>query len=314
MPVPTRPTPRNTPHTLSRTGVPPADLLRNADLVGFFRRALEEDGGGFDLTSIVCGLSGSPVRARVRARQEMVVCGLVTIGSLLEASGTSAVFEPVLRDGDLVEAGDTIATLSGLPTDVLRLERPMLNTLSRLSGVATHTKTFADAIPKGCKARVFDTRKTTPGWRALEKYAVVCGGGGSHRMGLHDAVLIKDNHLAARPAELSLVEYLADACQRAHNEHQPAFIEVEVDTLEQLDAVLDIGHPAIDYALLDNFSLSDMVEAVIRRDERSPGLELEASGNVTLKTIAEIARTGVERISAGALTHQATWVDIGLDF
>lgn len=289
------------------------EILANARLDELFRRALEEDGSDRDITTLACGLSLEPVRALVRARGPQTIAGLDAIPALLDASGFPVTWRADAEDGDRVEAGATLAELQGPAPHVLALERPLLNTLSRLSGIATLTRMFADAIPAGCIAKVYDTRKTTPGWRALEKYAVVRGGGGSHRMGLHDAVLIKDNHLASKPAGVGLADFLRAACERARTAFSPAFVEIEVDTLEQFDTVLTLGHPIVDYVLLDNFSLADMGEAVRRRDELAPGIQLEASGNVSLETIAGIARTGVERISAGALTHQATWTDIGLD-
>lgn len=290
------------------------DILTDADLVGLFQRALREDGHDLDVTTLACRLPREPIRAAARARQRMVLAGLEAIPALLEAAVRDIRFTPLAQDGDHIGPGATIATIEGPPADVLVLERPLLNTLSRLSGVATRTRAHVDAIPDACHARVYDTRKTTPGWRHLEKYAVVCGGGASHRMGLRDAVLIKDNHLAARPSDQPLAEYLTEVCERARREFDIAFVEVEVDTLDQLAEVLALGHPLIDYVLLDNFSLDELREAVRLRNERAPAIGLEASGNVSLDTIADIARTGVERISAGGLTHQATWVDIGLDF
>ena len=191
--------------------------------------------------------------------------------------------------------------------DLLVIERTVLNFLQRLSGIATLTARFAAEVA-GTRAVILDTRKTTPGWRVLEKYAVRCGGGYNHRFGLYDAVLIKDNHLA----------WLADdgdpigRAIRASREHAPegTVVEIEVDTLDQLDRALECAPEII---LVDNFGPEALAEAVRRRDARAPSVLLEASGGVTLETV-RLAATGVDRISVGALTHSAPALDIGLDF
>jgi nicotinate-nucleotide pyrophosphorylase (carboxylating) len=210
--------------------------------------------------------------------------------------------------------GERAAELRGPHAAVLTAERTLLNFLSRLSGVATLTAKFVRAArAANPRVQILDTRKTLPGWRELDKYAVALGGGTNHRFGLHDAVLIKDNHLAGvttdRLAE-HVRELLATLAQLAS---RPTFIEIEVDSLEQLDAVLPVSE--IDYVLLDNFSPEELTEAVRRRDalcsDRKP--ELEASGNVTLATIAEVAVSGVDRISIGSLTHSVPAFDWGLD-
>jgi nicotinate-nucleotide pyrophosphorylase (carboxylating) len=196
------------------------------------------------------------------------------------------------------------------------VERPLLNLLGRLSGIATLTREYVAQIA-GTKARVYDTRKTTPGWRRLEKYAVRCGGGMNHRTGLFDAVLVKDNHLALAAGENVTP---ADAVRRARDfleqtnaqrDGGELLIEVEVDSLDQLANVLPAGP---DIVLLDNMSPATLREAVRRRDALAPAVELEASGGVTLQTIRGIAETGVERISVGALTHSAPALDLGLDW
>jgi nicotinate-nucleotide pyrophosphorylase (carboxylating) len=195
-----------------------------------------------------------------------------------------------------------------------------LNVLARLSGIASLTRRFVEAVA-GTKARIFDTRKTNAAWRRLEKYAVRCGGGWNHRGGLHEAVLIKDNHLAvAATADAAGAATPADAVTRAREFLQrflpakmfeSAIIEVEVDSLEQLDAVLPVRP---DIVLLDNFSIDMLHEAVRRRDASAADVELEASGGITLETVAEVAATGVERISVGALTHSAPALNLGLDW
>jgi nicotinate-nucleotide pyrophosphorylase (carboxylating) len=196
---------------------------------------------------------------------------------------------------------------------LLAMERTALNFLQRLSGIATLTARFVAAVA-GTRAAIYDTRKTTPGWRALEKYAVRCGGGHNHRFGLFDAVLIKDNHLAwlqanAAPGELDPIA-AAIATARA-NTPRSTVIEIEVDSLEQLDRALGRGP---DIILVDNLGADLLAEAVRRRDLMAPAVALEASGGVNLDTVAALARTGVERISVGALTHSAPALDLALDF
>jgi nicotinate-nucleotide pyrophosphorylase (carboxylating) len=222
--------------------------------------------------------------------------------------------EVLLADGECVEAGQAIAAWAGPAGDVLAAERVALNFLQRLSGIATLTRTYVDAVA-GTSAKIYDTRKTTPGWRALEKYAVRAGGGMNHRMGLYDAVLIKDNHIAAMTlaGEADAIDALGDKLAAARAK-LPAggFVEMEVDTLTQLDAALKL---AVDVVLLDNMSPTELAEAVARRDAAGLAgkVALEASGGVTLDSVRAVAAAGVERIAIGAITHSATAVDIGLD-
>jgi len=223
-------------------------------------------------------------------------------------------------DAGQVAAGRTLATLAGPARSLLTAERILLNLVGRLSGIATLTRRFVDAV-QGTGARIYDTRKTTPGWRRLEKYAVRMGGGHSHRTGLFDAILIKDNHLALA-AESEGADRLtpAEAVRRAREfvETMPAAqaaapmpIEVEVDTLEMLEQVLS-AQP--DLVLLDNMSPEQLKRAVSLRDRLAPRVELEASGGVTLENVAAMAKSGVERISVGALTHSAVSLDVGMDW
>lgn len=215
-------------------------------------------------------------------------------------------------DGDRVRPGDCVATVRGLLAAVLTVERTVLNFLGRMSGVATLTRRHVD-VAKAANPRVevLDTRKTLPGWRELDKYAVRCGGGVNHRFGLFDAVLIKDNHIAGVPVH-RLADELRNMLTSLPNNPPPRFIEIEVDSPAQLAEVLRV--PGIDYVLLDNFTLDAMREAVRMRDAAAGGRPLlEASGGVTLDTIGAIAATGVDRISVGAITHSATSLDFGLD-
>jgi nicotinate-nucleotide pyrophosphorylase (carboxylating) len=208
--------------------------------------------------------------------------------------------------------------LSGDSRSLLTCERTILNFLGRLCGIATWTHAFCDRIA-GTRARLYDTRKTTPGWRRLEKYAVRCGGGHTHRMGLYDAILIKDNHLACRANASGKLLNTGEAVEQArafiHSNavkfSEPPIVEIEIDRIQQLDDALD-ARP--DIILLDNMSNDQLREAVLVRNIHAPGVELEASGGVSLDTIESIAKTGVDRISVGSLTHSAVNLDLGLDW
>lgn len=278
------------------------------------RLAVREDlDRGYDLTTLALVPAESRGRAAVVARASGVVAGLPALQLVLEEMNLDAELQLLTEDGQSIVSGQTLARLIGSTRDLLTAERTLLNLLGRLCGVATLTRQFVTAVA-GTQARIYDTRKTTPGWRRLEKYAVRCGGGRNHRTGLFDAVLIKDNHLAQAGTAASP----ADAVRRARQflaACRPArlncLVEVEVDTLEQLDSVL-AADP--DIVLLDNMSLAQLREAVRRRSESGSRAELEASGGVRLTTIKEIAETGVERISVGALTHSALALDVGLDW
>jgi nicotinate-nucleotide pyrophosphorylase (carboxylating) len=207
-----------------------------------------------------------------------------------------------------LKAGARLAVVRGRMRSILAGERTVLNFVQRLSGVATLTRRYVEEVA-GLSVQVLDTRKTTPGWRLLEKYAVRCGGGHNHRMGLYDGILIKDNHLAALAGHS---DPITEAVRLARHKHGTAIpLEIEVDTLDQLEIALQ-ARP--DIVLLDNLSPSQLREAVRRRDAVAPGVRLEASGGVRLETIRAIAETGVERISVGALTHSAPALDIALDY
>jgi nicotinate-nucleotide pyrophosphorylase (carboxylating) len=265
------------------------------------------DAGDLTTTSVV------PARARgtarLVARAPGVVAGLPVVGLLMDRFELGAGWRPLRGDGDHVQAGDVLGELSGPFRSILTLERTALNFVQRLSGVATLTARFV-ALVEGTKAGVYDTRKTTPGWRALGTYAVRCGGGRNHRIGLYDAVLIKDNHLGWLRAD-GVADPIARAIADARTAAPPgAVVEGEVDTRDQRDAAL-AQRP--DVVLVDNFDPEALREAVRRRDLQAQGVELEASGGVNLETIAAIARSGVDRISVGALTHSAVALDAALD-
>lgn len=244
---------------------------------------------------------------QVVARADGILSGS-PVGKMAFAHLDPAVkWESHLRDGDSISKGSVVATVSGPLTSLLTGERTMLNFMTHLSGVATITRRYVDAV-HGTRARILDTRKTFPGWRILEKYAVRCGGGTNHRMGLYDGVLIKDNHIAAWTESSSIAAAVETARQRSP---QGISVEVEVDSIEQLKDALQ-GHP--DIVLLDNMDVETLRAAVAVRDQVAPKILLEASGGVTLATVAAIAQTGVERISVGALTHSAPALDLAFDW
>jgi nicotinate-nucleotide pyrophosphorylase (carboxylating) len=283
------------------------------------RLAVREDlGRKFDWTTLALVPSGVAAQADIVARRPGVVAGLRAIALALSEMDVTVRLSTTLADGAAVGAGQVIARLSGSARSLLTSERILLNLLGRLSGVATLTRRYVDAVA-GTGARIYDTRKTTPGWRRLEKYAVRCGGGHNHRLGLYDAILIKDNHLALGAAGFDGGRLTpADAVRRARQFAQTmaagageTIVEIEVDSLDQLEQVLPVGP---DIVLLDNMSIDDLRRAVALRDRGAPHVELEASGGIHLENVAQVAATGVERISVGALTHSAAALDVALDW
>lgn len=278
------------------------------DARALIRLALAEDLGEVgDVTTRATVPADRRGAADVVAREAGVAAAVRLPALVLEEADADASWTPLVEDGDPLEPGSVVGRIEGAAGDLLSCERTLLNLLNRLVGVATLTKRYVDAVV-GTRAKVCDTRKTTPGWRRLEKFAVACGGGSNHRLGLYDALLIKDNHLAVA-GEAGFT--LADAVHRSRERFPGMVIEIEVDTLEQLAAVLP-AEP--DIVLLDNMSPAQLGEAVAHRDKHAPCVQLEASGGVTIDTIGTIARTGVERISVGALTHAARSIDLGLDW
>ncbi len=270
--------------------------------------ALAEDLGDVgDITAKATIPDSAQGGALFVARASGVVCGRPIVDLLAERFALDLHWNPI---PDPVPAGALLGVVAGPMREILAFERTALNFLQRLSGVATLTARFVTAV-RGTRAQILDTRKTTPGWRVLEKYAVRRGGGRNHRMGLHDAVLIKDNHLAWLADESSGVDPIQRALAAARSANPTGTqIEIEVDSLDQFDRALQ-GRP--DIILLDNFPLDRLAEAVRRRDDRGSGVLLEASGGVRLETVRAIAESGVERISVGALTHSAVALDIALD-
>ncbi|MBV8682816.1 MAG: carboxylating nicotinate-nucleotide diphosphorylase [Caulobacteraceae bacterium] len=265
------------------------------------RAALAEDlGRAGDITSQACIDSEAWMSARFVARKPGVLSGLACARLAFSSLNPDLRFEPHLADASALKPGEAIATVTGSARSILSAERTALNLMGRLSGIASLTAAYV-AKTSGTGARIIDTRKTTPMLRALEKYAVRCGGGANHRFGLDDAILIKDNHVAACGGVREAVRRA-----RAAAGHMVR-LEVEVDSLEQLREALEAGP---DIVMLDNFSLADLEAAVALAGGR---VVLEASGGVNLETVAAIARTGIDLISVGALTHSAPVLDIGLD-
>ena len=274
-----------------------------------------------DWTSEALVPEGASGRAAVIARRPGVLAGEPAMAMTLAAFGSRLVWTPAARDGQTLVAGQVVGRIEGSARGLLAAERLVLNLLGRLSGIATLTRKYVDMVA-GTRARIYDTRKTTPGWRTLEKYAVRCGGGSNHRTGLFEAVLIKDNHLALgadlsakvaggySPAE-AVVRAREFLQSRLGEAGRQMIVEIEIDRLDQLDPVIT-AEP--DLVLLDNMRPEEIRAAVARRDARGPGIELEASGGVSLDTVRQIAETGVERISVGALTHAAAGLDFGLDW
>lgn len=294
-----------------------AELAALGRLDRFLELVRDEDLGPerLDVTCELAVGAGEPLRAEMRAREGGVVAGLAALGRFAAAFEAEMRVELRASDGDRVEAGQAVAVLEGPARDVLVVERPMLNLVGRLSGVATRTAAFVAAVGEEWPAKVFDTRKTTPGLRHMEKYAVRCGGGCCHRLGLNDAVLVKDNHLATVGPELPWAKRVHAWVMEARTRFagQLRFFEVEVDDLGQFAELMSLPEGSIDVVLLDNMSPGDMREAVRERDRRRPGLLLEASGGVTLERIGLVAASMVDRISVGSLTHHAVSVDFGLD-
>ncbi len=294
------------------------DEAMQQDVIHLVRLAISEDlDRAMDWTT-VC-LIPPEIRGgcQIVSRQSGIVSGLAVLPWVIAEFDADIELKVLCDDKDRIESGTVLAKLSGNVRDLLTSERVILNLLSRMCGIATLTDRYVASL-RGTRSKLYDTRKTTPGWRRLEKYAVRCGGGRNHRMGLYDGFLIKDNHLALASHHAAPLE-IAGAVERAirwrgtqvENMTAPRIVEVEVDSLAQLERVLPVGP---DIVLVDNFSLDDLVQAVEMRDRLAPGVELEASGNVRIDTIAAIAKAGVERISCGALTHQATSLDLGLDW
>ena len=270
------------------------------------RMALEEDIGEGDVTAGYFVPADRMARAFVTVRKEGVISGMELAERVFLEVDPSLEVLLLVKDGSKVAAGAMLMQVEGNARSILTAERTALNFLQRLSGVATLTSRYVSLV-KHTRAKILDTRKTTPGYRALEKKAVVDGGGVNHRMGLFDRAMVKDNHLVAEGG----ITALQEAIFKLKHDKPLVEVELEADRLEQVAAFLELK--GVDYILLDNMNLTELRKAVAMRDDRHY-MGLEASGGVNLETVADIAETGVDFISVGALTHSAPALDIGLDF
>lgn len=299
---------RSTPRTVTPLSVPALDAagtlrfpLKQQALDALVRGSLEEDGAFDDLTTIATVVSERRARGALVARENGIICGVALALNAFRLLDPKVAIRIDVEDGMRVASGASVLFVNGNARALLSAERVALNFLQRLSGIASLTAQFVSVVA-GTGAKILDTRKTTPGWRQLEKYAVRAGGGYNHRMNLSSAVLIKDNHLAALDGDI------AKAVQRARELAPDVKVEVECDNLDQVERAVVAG---ADIILLDNMTLDDMRSAV--RHVRKRAI-LEASGGVNLSTVRDIAETGVDWISVGAVTHSAPAMDLGLDF
>ena len=264
--------------------------------------ALSEDIGQGDATTEALIPADASGQAQIIARETLVVAGVALVEAVFSELDNEASIDGRFEDGEKVQSGDCLLTVTARLRALLTGERTALNFLQRLSGVATQSARYAEAV-SGTGVLILDTRKTTPGWRMLEKYAVQCGGARNHRRGLDDMMLIKDNHLAALSGE----DRIAEAVHRARRASPDLKIEVEAETLEQAEQAAEAG---VDIVLLDNMTIEELRAAVKLINGRT---QTEASGGITLENIREVAETGVNYISAGALTHSARSVDISME-
>ena len=282
------------------------DELRN--LIALAQR---EDMGeaNLDITSHCFIPPELQTTAVMHARKHGVLCGQALLHRIAAQYDPTIDVQITTHDSDALAPSQTIATFKGSLRSILAMERIALNFCTHLSGIASLTATFVQAV-QGTNAAIYDTRKTIPGLRGLAKYAVACGGGKNHRIGLYDAVLVKDNHIAHVPTEQLAAAMQAGIAKARAMKPSPTFVEVEVDTLAQCEQVLQCG---VDVILLDNMTPSQLQQAVKLRDRVAPRVQLEASGGITIETVRAAAEAGVDRIAIGALTHSAVALDIGLD-
>jgi nicotinate-nucleotide pyrophosphorylase (carboxylating) len=276
-------------------------------LVNLVRQALAEDVGSGDATTLAVVPKDQTLTAAFRTRQDCVVSGLPVVAAVFHELDPDVVVNILVDDGDSCKAGSIVATVSGSAQAILTGERTALNYLQRMSGIATLTESHVRALNND-RMKLLDTRKTTPGLRLLEKYAVACGGGSNHRTGLFDQIMIKDNHLFV--ASLNGPGGIGRAVASCRQRYPDLLVEVEADNLDQVKEALEAQ---ADIILLDNMSNEEMTDAVRLRAELCAHTILEASGGITLERLPELGAIGIDHVSVGALTHSATAVDIGLD-
>ncbi len=279
------------------------DYIDGVTLETLIRVAMDEDGR--DITSEATIPADQVGHAAAHPRSAGVLCGTALLPTIARCFASDILVTPLLADGETLSPGDVIAQFDGPLVRLLAMERVALNFMTMMSGVATLTRQYVDAVA-GTDTEITDTRKTWPGLRSLQKYAVACGGGVNHRMGLADAMLIKDNHLA-----YVAIDQLGPAIDRARAMNPKlVFVEIEVDSLAQCEQALKLP---VDIILLDNMDADHVRQAVVLRDAQAPSIKLEASGGVNLETVRALAQAGADRIAIGALTHSAVALDIGLD-
>jgi len=281
-------------------------------LDGLIRLAAAEDlGERGDITTRSMVDPLETVSAEIVTRHAGVLSGSPVLDVILRQLAPELSWWWAIDDGAAIVPGDVVCRISGPLARLLPVERILLNMLGRLSGVATTTSLYVSEV-EGTGVSICDTRKTTPGFRSLEKYAVRCGGGTMHRRGLHDAILVKDNHVGSLSAT-EFAQLLLRRLPDARTDARPDFVQIEVDDLEQLKEVLSISPGLVDIILLDNMAPETMMKAVALRDALAPEVRLEASGGITLDTVRSVAQSGIDRISVGALTHSSVQLDFGLD-
>jgi len=297
---------RNRQERIARKNIKKPDLDKAQQLIDI---AVQEDFGDGDPTSEITVRQNEWAKGYLVSREEIVVSGMELVGEILKRYDKHLKLKIMVPDGHRASVADKLGVIEGPLRPMLSAERVVLNFLQRLCGISTMTWKFVSAV-RGTKAKIYDTRKTMPGWRDLEKYAVRCGGGWNHRMNLADAVMFKDNHIAelGRNFKPKLIRMI----QEAHTKKNVKFVVVEVDHVDaQLDRIIAI--PGIDVILLDNMGQWQLKHAVELRDKIGKKPLLEASGGITLNNVLTVANCGVDRISVGAITHSAIAVDIGLD-
>lgn len=298
--------PRTSHERIAKKNLKKPDLKKVRELINI---AVLEDYGKGDPTSEIIVKADENAKAYIVTREEIVVSGMVVAEEILKRYNPRLKLRTLIQDGERASVADRLGVIEGPLRPMLGAERVVLNFLQRLCGISTMTWKFVSAT-RGTKAKIYDTRKTTPGWRELEKYAVRCGGGYNHRMSLGDAVMFKDNHIAELGKKFE--PKLAKLVQKARANKNVKFVVVEVDHVDdQLDRVLTI--PGIDVILLDNMGQWQLKHAVELRDKVGKKPLLEASGGITLNNVLTVASCGIDRISVGAITHSAVAVDIGLD-
>jgi nicotinate-nucleotide pyrophosphorylase (carboxylating) len=289
-----------------------SDLLKDS-ILRLVKEALEEDIGRGDLTTIAC-IEPGPAKARLIAKSSGVLSGLMPALTVFHIVDSANRVKVLKKDGDSFSAGDVILEVEGFNQTILSSERVAINFIAHLSGIASFTRAFVDKVA-GTNCKILDTRKTTPGWRHVEKLAVTHGGGTNHRIGLYDMVLIKDNHIAATGSIIEAVrrtrDFLSSREYRVQFRQEAGSVKIEVEVTNE-QQVTDAIECRVDRLLLDNQSITSLTHLVQLARKLDPKMELEASGNVSLNTVAAIAATGVDYISIGAITHSAPVADFSM--